>query len=397
MRTPARIELAAFATATLATVLIASDQGGYFERTWPWAGLAVAAAGVLALRSDVRVPGAASLVLVAATGAIAAWTALSWLWSSEPAATSSEALRAPIYLTAAIAFVALASAGGRLGLVLGVAAGTTGLAVYSLAHRQLTPGQGKLLAEPLGYANALGALCAIGLVIVVSLGVARRMPLAAVPAVLLVVALALTSSRGAWLALAAGGLVAAAATRGWGGRAAALVAVALGTLLTVPAFTVVDRLQARGGYWHAAWHVGLRHPLGGTGAGTYDLAWAAFGDVGRWGGALDAHSLYLEMLAELGVVGLVLTLALAAPVVAALRSELDPVATAAAAAGIVFLVHAGLDWDWEMPAVTVSGIACLAAAAPLGKRHVNRAQSTLLVLESALVGLYGVAILLRKA
>jgi hypothetical protein len=36
---------------------------------------------------------------------------------------------------------------------------------------------------------------------------------------------------------------------------------------------------------------------------------------------------------------------------------------AAAGATIAFLVHAGLDWDWEMPAVVVAGLACAAVVA----------------------------------
>src|SRR5438445_12911265 len=91
------IDLAAFATAALATVLIASDQGAYFERTWPWAGLGLAAGGALALRAvdELRVT-RASLLLVGATVAICVWTFASWLWSSEPATRLDEALRAPI-------------------------------------------------------------------------------------------------------------------------------------------------------------------------------------------------------------------------------------------------------------------------------------------------------------
>jgi hypothetical protein len=43
--------------------------------------------------------------------------------------------------------------------------------------------------------------------------------------------------------------------------------------------------------------------------------------------------------------------------VAAVRT---PSAAGAAAAGayVAFLFHAGVDWDWEMPAVTVAGLAC---------------------------------------
>lgn len=390
-----RIDIAAFAAAGAATVLVAADQGSYFARSWPWVGLALAATGALALLapSDVRA-GRAELTFVAAIVAVTLWTLVSWFWSEEPSNTLQEALRAPIYVAAAVTFVTLAGMGGSLGLVCGLAAGTTGLAVYALFDRSLAHGRGELLAAPLGYANALGALCAIGLAI---LGVlawhARRTPLLAASllgaAALLVVALSLTSSRGSWVALAAALFVAGAERR----RAWAAVAVAAGLAAVgaVTAFATVPRLlQARGDYWHAAWHVIKGHPLAGTGAGTYDLAWAAYGDFARWGEALDAHSLYVETLAELGIVGLVLVLALLAPAVASLRRESLPLASSVSLAGAVaFLVHAGLDWDWEFPAVTVVGLACLAAApVKTGPVLGPRLRVTLLVLEAAVIVTY---------
>jgi hypothetical protein len=52
-------------------------------------------------------------------------------------------------------------------------------------------------------------------------------------------------------------------------------------------------------------------------------------------------------------------------------------------------VHAGLDWDWEFPAVTVVGIACLAAAPPkTGAAAGSRLRVTLLVLEGAVLVTY---------
>jgi hypothetical protein len=66
----------------------------------------------------------------------------------------------------------------------------------------------------------------------------------------------------------------------------------------------------------------VRHPLAGTGAGTFDRAWIEFGDLVRWEVTLDAHSLYLETLAELGVVGLlVLLAALLPPLAAGIRGD----------------------------------------------------------------------------
>jgi O-antigen ligase len=206
--------------------------------------------------------------------------------------------------------------------------------------------------------------------------------------VVLVVALALTGSRGSWLALGAGVLVAAATARGWGSRAALLVAAALAALFVLTIFTIPVRLQARADYWHVAWHVGFHHPLAGTGAGTYDLAWAAFGDLGKWGDVLDAHNLYLETFAELGLVGVVIVCALAVPVVAALRESASSTTAAAVGGAVAYFVHAGLDWDWEMPAVTTVGIACIAATlAPQGRspERNSHVKTTLLVMEGAVI------------
>ena len=76
----------------------------------------------------------------------------------------------------------------------------------------------------------------------------------------------------------------------------------------------------------------------------------------------DAHSLYLETAAELGLVGLgLLGLMLAAPFLAA-RSRRLPLVPVALGAYAAYLVHAGVDWDWEMPAVTLTALVCGAAA-----------------------------------
>jgi hypothetical protein len=73
----------------------------------------------------------------------------------------------------------------------------------------------------------------------------------------------------------------------------------------------------------------------------------------------------------------------------------------AAGGAATFLVHAGLDWDWEMPAVVVAGVACLAAvlladqpepdvpAAPL--RPVARATALLFAIGLGLAAIAGTA------
>ena len=109
-------------------------------------------------------------------------------------------------------------------------------------------------------------------------------------------------------------------------------------------------------YWRIAWHDVEQHPLLGSGAGTYELRW----DRERPNpyNVRDAHTLYVEALAEVGPVGLGLLLVGFVPALAAARRARTTVTAAAAAAYCTYLVHAGVDWDWETPTVTLTAIAC---------------------------------------
>ena len=121
----------------------------------------------------------------------------------------------------------------------------------------------------------------------------------------------------------------------------------------------------RADYWTVAWRSYEDEPLLGGGAGTYARTWLRERPVPQ--PVTDAHNLYLETLGELGPVGLALLLtALAAPF-AGIRG---PWAAAALGPYAAFLAHAGQDWDWELPAVTVAGLACglAAIAGPAGPR-----------------------------
>jgi O-antigen ligase len=109
--------------------------------------------------------------------------------------------------------------------------------------------------------------------------------------------------------------------------------------------------------WHAAWDDYRDHPVLGSGPGTYEQYWNAHRPIPHK--VRDAHNLYLEVLAELGPIGLLLLLlALGTPLVAAVRARGHPLAPLALAAYVAFLVHASVDWDWEMTAVTLAAFAC---------------------------------------
>jgi O-antigen ligase len=126
-----------------------------------------------------------------------------------------------------------------------------------------------------------------------------------------------------------------------------------------PAFgATAERLGSAGSNRYAYWDVAVQtfaaDPAVGAGAGGFAAAWLerrAFDESVR-----DAHSLLLETAAELGLVGLaLLLLALGGVLAAALRAGRDDPALAAgpAAALAVWAAHAAIDWDWEMPALTL--------------------------------------------
>lgn len=136
-------------------------------------------------------------------------------------------------------------------------------------------------------------------------------------------------------------------------------------------------------YWRVALRAFASAPLQGVGAGGWSVYWLRWRHVNDF--ASDAHSLELQTLAELGVVGAGLLLALLVGVGLAARRALssDPTRTAAAgavAALVVYLAHSPLDWDWQMPAVTLVAVvlagAVLAAAdsvtEPSGPRSDHR-------------------------
>jgi O-antigen ligase len=109
--------------------------------------------------------------------------------------------------------------------------------------------------------------------------------------------------------------------------------------------------------WKEAWNQYRDHPLLGSGAGTYEQHWLQDRPIPHK--VRDAHNLYLETLAELGPIGLALLLiALGAPLVAAISARRHPLAAGALGAYVAYLVHAAVDWDWELPAVTISAFAC---------------------------------------
>jgi O-antigen ligase len=400
--------------AAAAIAYLALDGGGFFPRTWTIAAAALGwAAGMAVIFLRDPELGRAKLAWVGLLAAFVAWTAASITWSADPSSTVLEVRRGLVYVAAAAALALLARRGSAGPIVLAVWAATTGVVLYALVRYLLEPGfrdpaQDALLSLPVGYANALGILAGTALVLAVaSPALPRRVAAASVAP--LAAAIALTESRATLLAVAAGLAVVVAlggelllaalpvaavvfvlagaaaladGTAASPGRAGAVVllevlvaaflavaprvrlprrvVVAAGAVLLAAALAWGGAHVAGGfrpSYWQVAWREYVAHPLLGSGGGSFGWFWARGGKADVVGGAaLDAHNLYLETLAEVGPLGLLLLLgALALPLRAARRQP------AAAGAYVAILAHAGLDWDWEMPVVMVAALALAAA------------------------------------
>jgi hypothetical protein len=126
--------------------------------------------------------------------------------------------------------------------------------------------------------------------------------------------------------------------------------------------------NGRADLWRLAWDEAKGHPFLGAGAGSYERYFLRHQppDVGR---VRDAHGLYIETLAELGPIGLAILVAvLSTPLAALPRARRHPLAPAAAGAYVAYLVHTGVDWDWELPAVTLAGLLCGSAILLFARR-----------------------------
>ena len=489
-RPAARGGAAPFVFAGVCVLGLGAAHGGYFPSAWGWT--VVAAVGVLAWSLTIRAvarPTATEAVFLGALLAAACWYALSAVWGTSSAALD-ETGRALVYVAgagAAFSVVRRASAAALLG---GVLAGSSAIAVYALGTRLFPDRMGTFdsvavyrLSTPIGYWNALGLLCAIALLLSLALVASTASPLraalASAPVPILLATLYFTFSRGSWISLGIGLVVALALDPRRLRLTAAAVAIGLPAAIGVfvasrfPALTHLNSTVARAAHdghrlalvllvlvlvaaglgaelailrrrvslpanasriyaivlaalavaaitaglvqlggpsaaarrawhsfaapppktqvnlqsrlfsfsgtyradlWTAAWHDAQAHPLLGSGAGSYEAYWLAHRTTPLK--VKDAHSLYLETLAELGVVGLaLLVLALAAPLVAVARARRRPGVAIAAGAYVAYLAGAAVDWDWEITSVTLAallvGVAILAAARPDEEREAS--------------------------
>jgi O-Antigen ligase len=139
--------------------------------------------------------------------------------------------------------------------------------------------------------------------------------------------------------------------------------------------------QLSGAGRHDFWRVAIdafgEKPVLGHGAGTYQFSWEQLRSIPI--PVLNAHSLYLEAFAELGVFGGLLVLGLVGTMLwtgfAAWRAARGPqreMCAALLAAALAFAVGAAIDWFWEIAALgaiffLASGVLVAARCAQLSQ------------------------------
>ena len=360
----------------LASIGIAD--GGLFPRAWRLGTLALVSIAGAALLARRRV--AVSPLEWTAVGGLVAYALLtlaSGWWSGDFRLSALMTERALVYPAALLAALLVTERRTVPHLLAGVVAAAAlvcgyGMWIHYFKAPPLDPIEGKLLFQPLGYANAVGIVAVVASLVAVGLALATSnihlRILALAPLVVFAPALYLSASRGSYLAGAAGfafllhfsGRVSARIVDAVA-AAGALALVAFVALVSVHPFSGQYRIQ----YWQVAWWDYRDHPILGAGAGTFGDYWLHHRPVDVW--VKTAHSLYIQALAELGPLGLAAILVAVVPPLLVLRNRRDPLLAGAGGAYLAFALHAGVDWDWELPAVMLAGVFCGAAVLVYGR------------------------------
>lgn len=200
-------------------------------------------------------------------------------------------------------------------------------------------------------------------------------------ALLLAVSFVLTYSRGAWLSLAVVAPVALLVARPPSWITAVWRATVLAAMVTVAVIglthaagpvssgqTVAGRaasiadagdvsIQGRWNFWRAGLEIFRDHPLGGSGAGTFGAVHARYQRDPRFY-ARDAHNLYVQTAAELGVAGMLAMGAVLLSVGAlwfrslahARGKDEYPIIAGVGLGVAAYLAHSAVEMNWAFPA-----------------------------------------------
>lgn len=148
-------------------------------------------------------------------------------------------------------------------------------------------------------------------------------------------------------------------------------------------------------HWRIAWREFEAHPLLGTGARTFEIEWYRNRPVPFR--VRDAHNLYLQTIAEVGIVGAALLFAaLLIPVATGVAARRRPLIAGAAGAYCAFLVHAVVDWDWQLTGVALPVIVLGAVLARAPARTLRWRGRRFALAGAALLALAGLVTIAQR-
>src|SRR5215208_3527469 len=138
--------------------------------------------GFVLVRGQPTRPAPLELAFLGALAGLLVWSLLSAWWSLDPTGSILEAQRLLLYLATAAALVLVGGRGSREAMLLGALAGVGALCVAGLADVLVErdpvgaftpdPGSEDRLAEPVGYANGLAVIAAMGALLSFGLAIA---------------------------------------------------------------------------------------------------------------------------------------------------------------------------------------------------------------------------------
>jgi O-antigen ligase len=123
--------------------------------------------------------------------------------------------------------------------------------------------------------------------------------------------------------------------------------------------------ESRYQFWSSAVREFKQAPLGGTGSGTFQVWWTRDADIGE--SVVDTHSLYLQTLGELGLVGFALLAAFmlvsligGGAVVLRAGGARRSLLAAALAGATALWVTSLFDWLWKLPVIPIATLMLIA-------------------------------------
>jgi O-antigen ligase len=120
-----------------------------------------------------------------------------------------------------------------------------------------------------------------------------------------------------------------------------------------------------------SWDAAREAPVAGKGSGTFEYLWYERRPILLV--VRDGHSLYVETLAEVGLVGLLLLgAALLVVVIGAVRARRSRYVAAASGAFLAWAAASGFDWHWEMVGVTLTALLAGSAGLLASERRAPR-------------------------